>query len=98
MEFASLGQTLMVFAESVCQALGNNGNVDLDISKAFDSIWHDGVLYKLKGYDISVRNSDSIQSFASNREMKVVLEDHCSRSFSLTWVVPQGFICEPICF
>lgn len=38
MEFASLGQPLMVFAESVCQALGNNGNVDLVISKAFDSI------------------------------------------------------------
>ena len=47
----------------VTQALG------LDISKAFDRVWHAGVLQKLKSYEISGQIFDLISSFLSNRQL-----------------------------
>ena len=39
----------------------------LDISKAFDRVWHAGVLHKLKSYGISGQIFGLISSFLSNR-------------------------------
>ena len=47
----------------VTRALG------LDISKAFDRVWHVGVLQKLKSYEISGQIFDLISSFLSNRQL-----------------------------
>ena len=41
--------------------------VALDISKAFDRVWHAGLLHKLKSYGISGQIFDLISSFLSNR-------------------------------
>ena len=41
--------------------------VFLDISKAFDRVWHDGLLYKLKLLGICGRYYNLIQSFLDNR-------------------------------
>ena len=40
--------------------------VALDISKAFDGVWHAGLLHKLKSYGISGQIFDLISSFLSN--------------------------------
>ena len=41
--------------------------VTLDISKAFDRVWHAGLLHKLKSYGISGQIFGLIASFLSNR-------------------------------
>ena len=47
--------------------------VFLDICKAFDKIWHDGLLFKLKDYGISGSLFTLIKDFLSNRQQRVVL-------------------------
>ena len=48
--------------------------VALDIQKAFDRIWHAGLLHKLKSYGISGQIFGLILSFLSNRQLQVVLD------------------------
>ena len=47
--------------------------VFLDISKAFDKVWHDGLLYKLKRNGINGDLLKLIESFLSDRYQRVVL-------------------------
>ena len=46
----------------------------LVISKAFDRVWHAGLLHKLKCYGILGQIFDLISSFLSNRQLRVVLD------------------------
>ena len=52
--------------------------VALDISKAFDRVWHAGLFYKLRSYGISCQIFDLISSFLSNRRLWVVLDGKSS--------------------
>ena len=61
--------------------------VALDISKAFDRVWHAGLLHKLKSYGISGQIFGLISSFLSNRWLRVVNTG-----------VPQGSILCPTLF
>ena len=45
----------------------------LDISKAFDKVWHQGVILKLKQNGISGNLLKIIEDFLSNRYLRVVL-------------------------
>ena len=47
--------------------------VFLDISKAFDEVWHKGLIYKLKQNGISGKLLNLIIDFLSNRKQRVVL-------------------------
>ena len=53
--------------------------VALDISKAFDRVWHAGLLHKLKSYGISGQIFGLISSFLSNRRLRVVLDGKFTR-------------------
>ena len=48
--------------------------VFLDISKAFDRVWHDGLIYDLRCYGIQGKVLDIIQSFLKDRYQRVVLD------------------------
>ena len=47
--------------------------VFLDISKAFDKVWHEGLVFKLKPYGISGPLFALFVSYLSNRQQRVVL-------------------------
>ena len=70
----------------------------LDISKAFDRVWHVGLLHKPKSYGISGQIFDLISSFLSNRRLRVVLDWKSSQEYSVNSGVPQGFILGPTLF
>ena len=70
----------------------------LDISKAFDRIWHAGHLHKLKSYGISGRIFHLISSFLSNRQLQVVLDGKSSQEYPVNAGVPQGSILGPTRF
>ena len=68
----------------------------MDISKAFDRVWHDGLLYKLKLLGICGRYYNLIQSFLDNRHQKVVLNGQSSNWFLIKAGVPQGPVLGPL--
>ena len=61
----------------------------LDISKAFDRVWHAGLLHKLKSYQISGQIFGLI-SFHSNRRLRVVLDGKSSHEYPVNVGVPQA--------
>ena len=70
----------------------------LDISKAFDRVWHAGLLHKLKSYGISGQIIGLISSFLSNRQLRVVLDGKSSQEYPVNVGVPQGSILGPTLF
>ena len=64
----------------------------LDISKAFDKVWHDGLLYKLKRNGINGDILKLIESFLSDRYQRFLLNGQTSKWNKITAGVPQGFI------
>ena len=70
----------------------------LDISKAFDRVWHAGFLHKLKSYGISGQIFGLISSFLSNRRLRVVLDGKSSQEYPVNAGVPQGSILGPTLF
>ena len=70
----------------------------LDLSKAFDRVWHDGLLYKLKSNTIDSNLFKLIKSFLSNRCQRLVLNSQSSVWILVTAGVPQGSILDPLFF
>ena len=70
----------------------------LDISKAFDRVWHAGLLHKLKSCGISGQIFGLISSFLSNKHLGVFLDGKSSQEYPVNAGVPQGSILGPILF
>ena len=68
------------------------------ISKAFDRVWHTGLLHKFKCYGISGQIFGLISSFLSNRRLWVVLDGKSSQEYPVNAGVPQGSIVGPTLF
>ena len=62
----------------------------LDISKAFDRVWHDGLLFKLKKNNVSGNLFQLIKSFLSGRFQRVLLNGQTSDWETRQAGVPQG--------
>ena len=66
----STADLLSPVSDRVVRAFNRSGStqaVALDISKAFDRVWHAGLLHKLKSYGVSGQIFSLISSFLSNR-------------------------------
>ena len=70
----------------------------LDMSKAFDKVWHEGLLYKLRQYGVSGKAYELIKSFLSNRFQRVTLNGQHSDWTRVNAGVPQGSILGPLFF
>ena len=65
------------------------------ISKAFDRVWHAGLLHNLKSYGISGQIFGLITSFLSNRWLGVVLDGKPSQEYPVITEVYEGSILGP---
>ena len=68
----STADVLTVVPDRIAWAFNRSGATRaeaLDISKAFDRVWHAGLLQKLKSYGISGQIVGLISSFLSNRQL-----------------------------
>ena len=72
--------------------------VFLDISKAFDTVWHDGLIFKLERIGIEGEMLNIIKSFLSNRKQRVTIDGKYSEWVDVEAGVPQGSILGPILF
>ena len=60
----------------------------LDISKAFDKVWHEGLICKLKQNEISGKLLNIMKNFLDPRKKRVVLNGQYSFWASITAAVP----------
>ena len=72
--------------------------VFLDISKAFDKAWHDGLIFKLEQKGISGSLLKLFRNYSSNRKQCVVLNGSSSDYSGIESVVPQGSVLGPLLF
>ena len=72
--------------------------VFLDISKAFDKVWHEDFVFKLKQNGISGNLLNTFEDFLRNRKEIVVLNGQTSNWKNMHAGVPQGSILGPLLF
>ena len=97
----STADLLTVVSDRIARAFNGSGAtraVALDISKAFDRVWHTGLLQKRKSYGISGQIFGLISSFLSNRWLRVVLDGKSSQEYAVNAGVSQGSILGPTLF
>ena len=97
----STADLLALVSDRIARAFNRYGAtqaVALDISEAFNRVWHAGLLHKLKSYGISGQIFGLISSFLSNRWLQVVLDGKSSQEYPVNAGVPQGSILGPTLF
>ena len=72
--------------------------VFLDMSKAFDKVWHSGLIFKLKQNGISGKLLSLIEDYLRNRKQRVVLNGSSSEYCDINAGVPQGSVLGPLLF
>ena len=66
-----------IFSSFDCNPSLEVCSIFLDISKDFDKVWHEGLLYKLKSFGISGDLLNLIKHYLTNRSQIVLLNGQC---------------------
>ena len=92
---------LVITMHDIMQNFDNKKQTDLiilDFSKAFDTVPHNKLLFKLNNYGIDGKMNNWIQSFLTQREQQVIIEGESSSPCSVDSGVPQGTVLGPLLF
>ena len=87
----STADLLTVISDRITRAFNRTGAtraVVLDLSKAFDRVWHAGFLHKFTSYGILGQIFGLISSFLSNRWLWVVLDGKSLQEYPVNAGVP----------
>ena len=97
----STANQLLNIYHMFCEAQDNGKEVRVvyfDISKAFDRVWHKGLLFKLVAIGCFKSLLRWFLSYLSGRRQRVVINGRISDWASIFAVVPQGSILGPLLF
>ncbi len=92
---------LLFMISEFTKALGQGQNaaaVFLDFQKAFDRVWHPGLLHKLAKAGVEPHSLQWLRSYLFERSLRVQIGSTQSSTFSVTAGVPQGSHLGPILF
>ena len=70
----------------------------IDLQKAFDKVWTEGLLVKLQRCGIADKMLRWITSFLDNRRARVTVDNQRSKKFLIRHGVPQGGVVSPTLF
>ena len=92
---------IMKLQDDINKTLRNKGHtvgIFIDIEKAFDMIWKDGLLFKLKKISIHSRMLNWISDFLSERTIQVRVGNKLSDKIQLQNGSPQGSVLSSTLF
>ena len=94
---------LLFLVNKIHEAFENPNSLEvravfLDISKAFDKVWHKGLLFKLKQNGISGKLLNLFESYLHNRKQRVALNWFFSEYAHVESGVPKGSVLRPLLF
>ena len=70
----------------------------IDLSKAFDTISHEKLIYKMNFYGIRGVSLELIKSYLSGRVQSTKFQSENSDESNIEYGVPQGSVLGPCCF
>lgn len=73
----------------------SSGMLIFDVEKAFDSVWHQGLLYKLHLFGFPLFTCKIIASFITNRSFRVFVNNCASGPQKIPAGLPQGSLIAP---
>ena len=82
----------------VLNSSGTIGAIKLFISKAFNRVWHVGLLHRSKSYGLAVGVFGHISHFFNNIWLWVVLDGNSSQGYSVNAGVLKGSVLGPTLF
>ena len=69
-----------------------------NISKTFDKVWHDGLIFKMRQHGVSGRLSQLLKNYLNNRIQRVVLNGFPADYSSNASGVPRGSVFGPLIY
>lgn len=97
----STTQQIIRITENISMSFNKNqatGMALLDLEKAFDSVWHKGLLFKMWRYKYPLYLIKRTSSFLSDRSSFVDINGNASELYPIPAGVPQGSLLSPHLF
>ena len=81
-----------------CSKNYSTAGIFVDLQKAFDSVWHDGLIYRLVTLGFDHNFIKLISSFLKDRKIRIKVNDYTSDAKPCHIGLPQGSILSPLLF
>ena len=92
---------LLFFTQKISETIQKNKKacaIFFDISKAFDKVWHKGVIFKLNKLGVPNYLIKFVIDFLSVRQFRVKVNDVCGDYCPIKCGIPQGSVIGPLLF